>query len=149
MSGTLFQAPAYDPRRERRRKVVLAIVAVALLAAGGLVWRFRHWSEERIVHGFFQSLQARDYERAYGAWMHDPEWKQHPERHARYAFNEFYRDWGPGGEWGIIKDFQVAGSESPGSSSSGVVVVVTVNQRAERARIWVEKGDRTLTFSPY
>jgi hypothetical protein len=27
--------------------------------------------------------------------------------------------------------------------------VVTVNDRADKARIWVEKKDKTLTFSPY
>jgi len=32
---------------------------------------------------------------------------------------------------------------------SGVIVQVTVNRRADKARIWVEKKDKTLTFSPY
>jgi hypothetical protein len=34
--------------------------------------------------------------------------------------------------------------------SSGVVVVVTVNDRiADKAHIWVQKADKTLGFSPY
>ena len=32
---------------------------------------------------------------------------------------------------------------------SGVIVVVTINERKEPARLWVEKRDKSLTFSPY
>ena len=102
--------------------------------------------------------QARqDYEKAYGVWMHDPGWKQHPEKYARYPYNDFIKDWGPGGEWGIIKSHHIDGvgvpkgySGSPFATASGVVVVVTVNDRiADKAHIWVEKADKTLGFSPY
>jgi hypothetical protein len=30
-----------------------------------------------------------------------------------------------------------------------VIVEVVVNDRSEHARIWVEKSDKTLGFSPY
>jgi hypothetical protein len=36
-----------------------------------------------------------------------------------------------------------------GGGGSGVIVEVVVNNRAEHARIWVQKSDRTLSFSPY
>ncbi len=65
--------------------------------------------------------------------------------------------WGPGGEWGLIKSHKLDGAAVPhgysGSRfavSSGVVVVVTVNDRiADKAHIWVQKEDKTLGFSPY
>ena len=89
--------------------------------------------------------------------MHDPDWKQHPDRYARYTYNDFIKDWGPSGEWGIIKSHHVDGaavpsgySGSPFATASGVVVVVTVNDRvADKAHIWVQKDDKTLGFSPY
>ena len=34
------------------------------------------------------------------------------------------------------------------SSGSGVVVQATVNDRAEHTFVWVDKGDKTLHFSP-
>jgi hypothetical protein len=41
-------------------------------------------------------------------------------------------------------------SGTPFATASGVVVVVTVNNRvADKAHIWVQKNDKTLGFSPY
>jgi hypothetical protein len=89
--------------------------------------------------------------------MNDVDWKQHPDKYARYTFPDFYKDWGPGGEWGIIKSHSIDGTAVPKGgnagafvSPSGVVVVVTVNERVgDKAHIWVEKSDKTLSFSPY
>ena len=46
-----------------------------------------------------------------------------------------------------MKSYTVDCSFSP-SGGSGVIVQVTVNQRAEHAYVWVQKSDRTLSFSP-
>jgi hypothetical protein len=146
--STLFQSPPYDPARERRRKRVVVIVVIAAVLAVVVFFRFRDWPYEHVVSNFFQALQQQNYEKAYGVWMHDPNWKEHPDQHKNYPFGEFYRDWGPGGEWGLIKDSQIDGSVRP-KNGSGVIVQVTVNHRADKARIWVEKKDKTLTFSPY
>lgn len=150
MATTILTAPQYDPKRERRKKQIIAAVILAVIGVAVLLYVFRNWPEERVVNKFFTALQAKDYEKAYGLWMADPNWKQHPEKYPNYPFNEFYQDWGPGGEWGLIKSFNVDGSANPKKGGSGVVVVVTVNERvADKARIWVEKKDKTLTFSPY
>ena len=63
--------------------------------------------------------------------------------------NEFYRDWGPGGEWGLVKSHEIYGSATPKGGGSGVIVEAVVNERAEHARLWVQKDDKSLTFSPY
>ncbi|MGE0405196.1 MAG: hypothetical protein AB7O65_02775 [Candidatus Korobacteraceae bacterium] len=147
MSGTIFQAPSYDERRERRKKIILITVISLVVVGASLAYLFRFVGYERRVSTFFTALQAQDYETAYSVWMNDPEWKQHPEQHSRYRYNYFYRDWGPGGEWGLIRTFEVEGSTNSGGS--GVVVRVRVNERAQRANIWVEKGDKTFSFSPY
>lgn len=149
MATTILTAPQYDPKRERRKKQIIAGVILAVIAVGVLLYVFRNWPEERVVKKFFTALQAKDYEKAYGIWMADAEWKQHPQKYPNYPFNEFYQDWGPGGEWGVVRKFSIDGSANP-KGGSGVVVVVTVNERlADKARIWVEKKDKTLTFSPY
>ena len=146
---TLLDAKEYDPQRERKRRARIISAIVALLVLGFLGWWFRYWPEERVADRFFDSLQKHDYEVAYGIWMHDPQWKQHPERYPKYPFNEFYRDWGPGGEWGLIKSHRIYAVGTPPGGGSGVIVDVTVNDRAERARVWVEKSDKTMSFSPY
>lgn len=101
---------------------------------------------------FFQALQQQDYNRAYGIWMHDPDWQKNPQTHAKYPFNDFYRDWGKGGEWGLVKSYKVYGaSKCPnqgGDSSSGVVVDVVVNDRTEHAQVWYENSNHTLGYPP-
>src|SRR5579883_1043337 len=143
---TLFEAPAYDPRKARRRNTTIVAIFVAVLIVGTIAWFYRNYPEERVVQKFMTALENKDYEKAYGIWQHDPNWKQHPQNYPNYSFGEFYQDWGPGGEWGLIHSFHIDGSVSGGS---GVVVVVTINQRKEQARLWVENKSKTMTFSPY
>jgi len=148
MPTTLFEAPPYDPKRERRRNAILGLVVGTVIVLSVLGYLFRYLPYERVVDQFFTALEQKDFEKAYGIWLNDPSWKQNQAKHAKYSFHDFYVDWGPGGEWGIIRQHQIVGSAAP-KGGSGVVVVVRVNDRAEEARIWVERKDRTLTFSPY
>jgi hypothetical protein len=145
---TLLDAQEYNPEkgRKRKRRIISAIVIVLLVLSLG--WWFRYYPQERIVGHFFDALQRQDYKTAYGIWMHDPQWEQHLDQHAKYPFNEFYRDWGPGGEWGLIKTQKVfAASTCPGGGT-GVVVDVIVNDRTQHAQVWVEKSDKTLSYPP-
>ncbi len=145
---TLLDAQEYDPEkgRKRKRRIISAIVVVLLVLCLG--WWFRNYPQERIVGHFFEALQRQDYKTAYGIWMHDPQWEQHPQQHPKYPFNEFYQDWGPGGEWGLIKTQKVfAASPCPGGGT-GVVVDVIVNDRTKHAQVWVEKSDKTLSYPP-
>jgi hypothetical protein len=146
---TLLDAKDYDPGKEQRRKKRIISAVVLLLVALCLVWWFRFWPEEHVANRFFDALQSQNYEAAYGIWMHDPEWKQHTDRFKKYPYNEFYQDWGPGGEWGRIKSHKIYAVGSPPGGGSGVIVDVTVNDRAEPARVWVEKSTKTMSFSPY
>jgi hypothetical protein len=145
---TLLDAQEYDSEktRKRRKQIIAAILILVVVLALG--WWFRFWPEERIAGHFFEALQKQDYKTAYGIWMHDPQWQQHPDAHPRYLFNEFYRDWGPGGEWGLIKTYKVYGASTCPGGGSGVVVDVIVNDRAEHAQVWVEKSDHTLSYPP-
>jgi hypothetical protein len=149
MAMTLLDAQEYDPVRERRRRVRIASVVVLILVLAWLAWMRRNWPEERVTDQFFEALEKQDFETAYGIWMHDPQWRQHTGKYSQYPFNEFYRDWGPGGEWGIVKSHKIYGSASPKGGGSGVIVDVVINGRSEHARVWVQKSDKTLSFSPY
>ncbi len=145
---TLFEAPPYDPKRAQRRKAIVTVAIASLLVVAALVYVFRNLPYERVVDHFFDALERKDFESAYAIWLNDPNWKQNQAKHTNYSFHDFYVDWGPGGEWGVIRSHRIVGSAAP-KGGSGVVVVVKVNERAEEARIWVERKDKTLTFSPY
>ena len=146
---TLLDAKEYDPEKERRKRVrIISAIAILLLAVFFLWW-FRYWPEQRVAEHFFDALQKRDYESAYAIWMHDPQWRQHPDRYTKYPFHEFYTDWGPGGQWGLVKSYRIYAAGTPPGGGSGVIVDMIVNDRAEHARVWVEKSDKTLSFSPY
>jgi hypothetical protein len=146
---TLLDAKEYDPEKERRKKVRIISAIAFLLLAGFFLWWFRYWPEERVAEHFFDALQKQDYESGYGIWMHDPQWRQHPDRYKKYPFNEFYTDWGPGGQWGLVKSYKIYAAGTPPGGGSGVIVDLIVNDRAEHARVWVEKSDKTMSFSPY
>ena len=144
---TLMDAPQLDVARERRRRIRIIVAILLGLIALWLVYHYRNYPQRHAVDQFFAAVQKQDYEAAYGVWFHDPEWKQHKDQYSKYPFNDFYRDWGPGGEWGLVKSYSVDCSLSP-ADSSGVIIQVTVNNRAEHAYLWVGKSDRTMSFSP-
>jgi hypothetical protein len=148
MSSILFDAQPYDEAAARRRRMWIAAAIVAVIAVSAVLWFNRFWPEERIVTRFFTQLQAKNFEGAYGTWMNDTEWKQHPEKYKRYAFGAFYQDWGPGGEWGPINSYKIVASQKPRPDASGVVIGVRVNERKKLCSVRVEFKDKTLGFSP-
>ena len=145
---TLLDAQEYDPGKARKRRMRIISAIAILLVVLALGWWFRFWPYEHVAGKFFHALQKQDYKTAYGIWMHDPQWQQHPEHYPKYPYNEFYRDWGPGGEWGLIKTQKVYGASTCPGGGTGVVVDVIVNERTEHAQVWVEKSDHTLSYPP-
>ena len=142
---TLMDAKQYDESRDvRRRNLILAAILAGLILAWA-AYHFRDYSERRTVDKLFTTLQQQNLEGAFAIWYQDPQWKQHPEKYSKYGLGDFSTDWGPSGEWGIIKSYAVDCSYSSGS---GVIVQVTINHRSEHAFVWVEKSDKSLHFSP-
>lgn len=149
-TASIFDAKPYDFAKAKRRRNTIIAVVIAVIVIGGLLFWFRYLPYERQVDKFFTALQAKQYEKAYAIWMNDDEWKQHPQKYARYDYNSFYTDWGPSGDWGVIESHHVddAIAPNPRKGASGVVVITTVNDRKERSCLWVEKKDKTISFPP-
>jgi hypothetical protein len=143
-----MDAQVYDEARARRRKVRMVVIVGTLLVLAFLVYQFRFWPEQRLVDKFFAALQRQDYETAYGLYIADPGWRQHQSQHAMYPYNEFYRDWGPGGEWGLVKNYKIYATGECPKGGSGVIVEVVVNQRSEHEQIYVQKKEKTFSPSP-
>ena len=146
MESTLFEAPEYDPAMERRRRNRIIAIVAAVVVLAVLAFLFRNWPYTRVADHFFAAIEQKQFEKAYGIWRADPDWQKHPDKHKNYPFNEFYVDWGPSSEWGTITSHKVLGAVRNGS---GVIVEVRLNGRAEPARIWVDRSDKTITFSPF
>src|SRR5690242_20699491 len=81
MTTTIFEAKPYDEARARRRRIWISSIIIAVLVIGFLLWWFRFWPVERRVDRFFGALQSQNYEQAYGIWMNDENWKQHPAKY--------------------------------------------------------------------
>jgi hypothetical protein len=147
---TLLDAQPFDAARARRRNIRIAAAIVAVLVLAALAWMYRNWPEERVVGSFFAALEKQDCESAYAVYFNDPAWRQHPQKYSQYTYADFYRDWGPGGEWGLIKSYRIYGSaNTQGFMSGGVIVEVIVNDRTEHARMFVQRSDKTITVYPY
>jgi hypothetical protein len=142
---TLLDAQQYDEAKARRRRLRIISIVVAVLVVAWFAFHMRNYPERHAADKFFSALQGQDYEAAYGIWFNDPNWKQHQQKYPDYPYSDFYRDWGPGGEWGLIKSHHVDCSYG---TESGVIVQTTVNQRAEKAYLYVTKAGKDLTFSP-
>ena len=123
--------------------VIIAIIAAIVLA--WVAFHLRNWPERHVADNFFTALQQQNLEAAFSIWYHDPGWKQHPNKFSKYSFGDFQQDWGPSGEWGIIKSHTIDCSYSTGN---GVIVQATLNNRAEHTYVWVDRSDKTLHFSP-
>src|SRR5437879_1907858 len=121
---TLMDAKQYDEAPARRRRNLIFTAALAVLILAWVVYHFRDYSVPRNVEKVFAALQQQKLEDAFALWYQDPQWKQHPEKYSKYGFGDFSTDWGPSGEWGVIKSYSVDCSYSSGS---GVIVQVTIN----------------------
>jgi hypothetical protein len=148
----LMDAKEYDPRPAQRRNRIIVIAAIVALAVAGYLYWTRYDAEIRVINHFFQALEQKDYEKAYAIYQGDPDWKQHPQKYASYPVGQFTVDWGPSGEYGPITSHRVDCALEPPKkdflSATGVVVVVTINNRAEPRSMWVEKKSKTVTDSP-
>jgi hypothetical protein len=144
---TIFEAPEYDPRKARRRNIIILVSVVVVVVLGIFLFIFRNWPEEHAAQKFFTALQNKDFKMAYGIWIADPTWENKPPL-ARYTYDDFYRDWGPSGEWGPISSFKIDGATHP-TGSNGVIVVVTINNRKESTNVFVDKKDHSISFSPF
>lgn len=146
----LMDAAEYDPEPARRRNIMIGLAVLTLAALTILYFVFRYWPEEHAIDSFFQAIEQKDFEKAYGLYNADSGWKQHPQQFV-YSFSQFSLDWGPSSEYGVITSHHVDCAAEPRKSgfqsATGIVVVVTINNRITKS-MWVEKKTKEIHFSP-
>lgn len=127
---TLLDAPAFDAARDRRRRIIFSSTAIAffvLLIAGWFVsgrpvdWPWNWWTHFRgrmVANAFLTAVEHNDLQKAYGIWIHDPNWQQHPKKDNPYPFDRFQRDWSstsPDNQYGIIRSHKIVAARRSGN----------------------------------
>jgi hypothetical protein len=158
---TLLDAPKFDAARERRQTMILQISAAGLLVlfvawwlvAGRPVdwpWNWGHYLFGRAkVNQFLTAVETNDLAKAYGIWVNDKSWQQHPQQHGVYPFTRFQDDWSstsPDNEYGAIKSHKIA---LAGRYGNGVLVAVLINGRKSDALdLDYDPHTGALSFAP-
>jgi len=158
---TLLDAPEFDAARSKRKKLIIQLSAAALfllLVAYWLVasrpvdWPW-NWSRYLIgraeVNNFLGALEANDLNKAYGIWLNDKNWQQHPAQYTTYPFARFQGDWGPNSpdnEYGAIRSHKIA---LAGRYGNGLLVAVFINGRkGDALNLDYDPKTGQLSFAP-
>jgi hypothetical protein len=158
---TLLDAPEFDEARDRRRHVILYSTAGVLLAlfvgwwlvAGRPVdwpWNWNNHLRGRMtVDRFLTAVEKNDLPTAYGIWLHDPSWQQHPAQNGSYTFERFQQDWSsqsPENEYGAIQSHKIVAARMYGNV---LLMAVLINGRKSKALdLDYDPKTHTLNFSP-
>ena len=158
---TLLDAPKYDAAREQRRRVFIYSKAgflFVLLVAWWLVagrpvdwpWNWNNYLSARSsVNNFLTDVEKNDLAAAYGVWIHDKNWQQHPDKSGPYPFSRFQEDWSPtspDNEYGVIQSHKIA---LAGRYGNGVLVAILINGRKTKAlNIDYDPKTHSLDFAP-
>jgi hypothetical protein len=153
---TLLNAPEYDGSRETRNRNLLIgagalLVLVIVIGLGGFMlghgWFFSNLPIEHKVDTFFSAIEAKDFNKAYTIYTNDPDWQQHPDKHADYPLKRFTEDWtteSPAGGPILSHHVDISKTDGTGTFGSGVIVAVRVNGN-KKIFMWYERKDGTLT----
>jgi len=152
---TLLNAAEYNEARETTKmRLLIGIPIVILLAAvialagafTGHGYFFMNLPIEHRVSVFLSACQTGDYEKAYGIWWNDPNWKQHPEKYPDYPYNKFLRDFRDDTDWhSPVKTYHVDLSKR---DDTGTVVAATINNSRKKLFLKYQRNDGTLAFTP-
>lgn len=127
---TLLDAPVFDAARDRRNQAILysALGLFVVLFIGGWLisgmpvdWPWRWWTHFRArstANRFLNAVEQNDMQKAYGIWLHDPNWEQHPDKTSAYPFDRFQQDWSStssANEYGVIKTHKIVAARMSGN----------------------------------
>jgi len=131
------------------RNLLLGAAAV-LIVSLPLYLFLRFHTEKSTARLFLSQVAAGDYQAAYRTW----------KPASSYSYDDFLRDWGPNGEYGPVKSYDLVSARSP-SNASGVVVTVAVSavspfpsagdpnsRNTKEIRLWVEHRDQSISYAP-
>ncbi|MEP6714692.1 MAG: hypothetical protein ABJC09_03905 [Terriglobia bacterium] len=133
----------YGAGVDRRNRIIGRIVSTVLIVivVSSLGWYFfKNHHQEAVVKTFLSAVRQGDLRGAYRIWGCT---SQTPC--SAYEFDKFSADWGPGPDQ---PDPALLGLTDSESCSQAVLLTVQVN-KARTEKLWVAKGDDTISFAPY
>lgn len=133
---TLLDAQPPKPRSVFVRYLRLIIIMV-VIAGLGMTFFLWDYPEQRAVSRFLTALEQGNYQEAYRLWQ--------PAQ--TYTYDNFLHDWGPQGDYGKIRNFEILGSRSKGQTS--VIVTVRINNQDPPLDISVDRQTQGLAYSPF
>jgi hypothetical protein len=159
---TLLDAPKFDEARDRRNRVILygsgglifALIVVFWLVSGHPAdwpWNwYTHLRGRSTINHFLEAVEKNDLRKAYGIWLHDPNWQQHPDKvSSSYTFDRFQSDWSstsPDNEYGVIQSHQIVAARV---YKNVLLVGILINGRKSKALfLTYYPKDHTLNFAP-
>jgi len=144
LDGNAGPQPSKTPRYVAIGGAGLLVLAAILF----FVLRFR--TEKATAARFLSEVVAGDFQSAYRTWKPS----------SSYSFQDFLADWGPTGEYGPVKSFELRSATQP-ANASGVVVTVAVSPYSpfpesndprsrgnKTARLWIESSDQSMSYAP-
>lgn len=140
MAGYLANYGAGDEQREKLIRRLIIAAAVVVVAGGILYYFLKDFRQERQTRSFFALLEKREYQAAYELWGCT---EAKPCRD--YPFKDFMEDWGPKSARADVGSYHIKKSRSCGS---GVIVTVDFGKN-QQEKLWVERDDLTIGFSPW
>ncbi len=158
---TLLDAPAFDAVRDRRNQTILwgtlgllviAFIASWFIAGRPVDWPWNWWTHFRghmTANRFLTAVEQNDMAKAYGIWLNDPNWQQHPNQHSGYPFERFQQDWGPtssANDYGAIKSHDILAARISGNV---LILGIRVNGlKSNTLFLAYDPAEHTLSFSP-
>ncbi len=135
----LFDAKPPKPRTGIWKHLPLLpwiLVLVAIIATL-LYFGFRNYPEKKVVEHFLTALEKGNYQKAYAIWQPSP----------TYKYQDFLHDWGPKGDYGKVREFDIVSTETKGNQS--VIVTIRVNNEDPPLNLVVDRKTKGIAYSPF
>ena len=132
---TLLDATPPKPPLHIGRYVILGILVILLSA--GFYFAFRNYPEERAVARFLTVLEQEKFQQGYQLWQPSP----------TYSYQDFLHGWGLQGDYGKIREFEILGTRSKGSTL--VIVTVRINNVDPPMDLVVDRKTKGLSYSAF
>jgi hypothetical protein len=129
-----------DARRERRNKLI--VVGLLLAIAVGVIGYFslRTWRQEQVLKEFLATLDRKEFQQAYRMWGCTPET---PCKY--YDADRFNQDWGPSTAYSHGSSAKI---DNIDFCDAGVVFQVSF-PNADPVSLWVERSTNLISFAPW
>ena len=149
---TLLDAPKFDEARDRRRRTILyagggailvLFIAFWLMSGRPVDWPWNwyyHLAGRSTMNHFLDAVEQNNMQKAYGIWLHDPDWQQHPAHLKFYTLDKFEDDWSPTSHdnpYGAIHSHKIVAARMYGNT---LLAAILINGR--------KSGALNLTYDP-